>query len=211
MYLQGSHVRIISKFTLADDYGALIVISSQVAYIVFHISTTPTSAIDGFLHPLLGLDHLLAMLTVGLLSAQLGGRAIWTVPAAFVTVMALGGVLGVLGVPLPAVEYGIALSVIVLGLALLAKRRIPEVIAMIFVGLFALFHGHAHGAELPAVAVDAPNIIAYIIGFLTATIGLHVVGALIGYIALRSTRGALILRLSGAVVAALGLFLISSI
>ncbi len=180
-------------------------------YIFFHISTTPTSAIDGFLHPLLGLDHLLAMLTVGLLSAQLGGRAIWTVPTAFVSVMAVGGVLGVLGVPLPAVEYGIALSVVILGLALLAKRRIPEAIAMIFVGAFALFHGQAHGNELPEIATDAPNIIAYIIGFLTATIGLHVVGALIGYIALRSSRGALVLRLSGAIVAAVGLFLVFSI
>jgi urease accessory protein len=185
--------------------------SGFLSSIFLHISTTPTSAIDGFLHPLFGLDHLLAMLTVGLLSAQLGGRSIWTVPSAFVTVMALGGILGILGMPLPIVEYGIALSVVVLGLALLAKRRIPEAVAMIFVGVFALFHGHAHGAELPEIATDVPNIIAYVIGFLTATIGLHVIGALIGYIALRSSRGALVLRLSGAIVAALGLFLVFSI
>lgn len=180
--------------------------------VVAHVVPPGGGAIEGFLHPLLGIDHLLAMLTVGLLSAQLGGRAIWTVPSAFVSVMAVGGVVGAFGVGLPLVEYGIALSVVVLGVALFAKRRIPELIAMLFVGLFALFHGHAHGAEMPAVASrDSLYAVAYIVGFLVATAGLHVIGALLGYIALRNTRGEMLLRGSGLAIAAAGVYLISGI
>lgn len=99
----------------------------------------------GLLHPILGIDHLLAMVTVGLVSAQMGGRAIWTVPATFVSVMAVGGILGILGFPLPFVEYGIALSVVALGVALLSTKKLSTSLAMVFVGLFAMFHGHAHG------------------------------------------------------------------
>jgi urease accessory protein len=163
-----------------------------------------SGAVEGFLHPLLGLDHLLAMVTVGLLSAQLGGRAIWTVPLSFVVVMAMGGLAGIVGVPLPLVEYGIAFSVIALGVVLFAKRRIPEAAAVIAVGFFALFHGHAHGAELPSAAGDTLFAAAYVLGFLTATAGLHVIGALLGYMALRSMRGALVLRLAGLSIALMG-------
>jgi urease accessory protein len=170
--------------------------------------TDPGSgALAGFLHPLIGLDHLLAMVAVGLLSAQLGGRAIWTVPATFVGVMALGGLLGMLGMNLPLVEFGIAASVVVLGIALLAKATLPEWVAMAFVALFAVFHGHAHGAELPAVT-DTISAIAYVVGFLVATAGLHVIGALLGYISLRSSRGALILRGSGLLIAMVGAYFI---
>jgi urease accessory protein len=167
-----------------------------------------SGAIEGFLHPLLGLDHLLAMVTVGLLSAQLGGRAIWTVPATFVGVMGIGGLLGLTGLDLPLVEYGIAASVVALGIALVAKRHIPEGIAMIFVGLFAVFHGYAHGKEIPGAVNDGMFVTAYVIGFLVATAGLHVIGALLGYIALRSDRGALILRLSGLAIAVMGVILV---
>jgi urease accessory protein len=176
-----------------------------------HVIPGGSGAIEGFLHPLLGIDHLLAMITVGLLSAQLGGRAIWTVPLTFVSVMALGGFLGYQGLEIPYVEFGIALSVLILGIALFAKRRIPELVAMAFVGIFAMFHGYAHGAEIPAVQDDNLFVLAYVIGFLNATAGLHVVGALIGYLALRSDRGALVLRLSGLVVAVMGILLISSL
>ena len=179
--------------------------------LLIHTPPTDSGAIEGFLHPLLGIDHLLAMVTVGLLSAQLGGIAIWLVPLTFVSVMAVGGLAGILGVPLPLVEYGIALSVVVLGLALLARRRIPEAVAMLFVGLFALFHGHAHGAEIPNASGGATVIAAYIIGFLTATAGLHVVGALLGYIALRNERGALVLRITGLAIAAIGVLLFINI
>lgn len=181
-------------------------------YLTFILGhTNPGSgAIDGFLHPLLGLDHLLAMLTVGLLSAQLGGRSIWTVPLTFVGVMALGGVLGLVGVELPLVEYGIAASVIILGIVLVAKLSLPEWAAMTAVGVFAVFHGHAHGAELPAV--DTVVIaIAYVIGFLVATAGLHVIGALIGYILLRDDKSALVLRASGLIIAIAGVFIFLNI
>lgn len=177
----------------------------------YHEIPSGSGAIEGFLHPLLGMDHLLAMVTVGMLSAQLGGRAIWTVPATFVGVMAVGGILGIAGLELPVVEYGIALSVIVLGVALLAKRRIPEAIAMLFVGFFALFHGFAHGKEIPTVVDDGMFTVAYVIGFLVATAGLHVIGALLGYMALRSDRGNLLLRLAGVGVAAAGVALIAGI
>jgi urease accessory protein len=169
-----------------------------------------SGAVEGFLHPLLGFDHLLAMVTVGLLSAQLGGRAIWTVPVTFVSVMALGGLLGLLGVGLPLVEYAIAASVIVLGLSLLFKAQLPELIAMIFVGVFAVFHGYAHGAELPEVT--SPIIVlAYVVGFLVSTAGLHVIGALLGYIMLRNERGALVLRGSGMLIALAGTFIMAGL
>jgi urease accessory protein len=180
--------------------------------LIFSISahTLPNNsgAIEGFLHPLLGIDHLLAMVTVGMLSAQLGGRAIWTVPVTFVSVMALGGLVGILGIQLPLVEYGIALSVIILGISLLARKRIPEAVAMLFVGLFAMFHGHAHGAELPEASGETMFIAAYVIGFLTATAGLHVIGALLGYIALRTDRGTRLLRIAGIAIAAIGVLIL---
>jgi urease accessory protein len=179
--------------------------------ILAHTLEGGSSAIEGFLHPLLGLDHLLAMVTVGLLSAQIGGRAIWIVPATFVGAMAFAGFLGYFGVPLPLVEIGITGSVVILGLALLANRKIPMGIAMIFVGLFAVFHGHAHGAELPKVEGDTLYILAYVLGFMTATAGLHVIGALIGYIALRNPRSALVLRLGGLVIALMGVYLVSQV
>lgn len=179
--------------------------------VVAHTLEGGSSAIAGFLHPLLGLDHLLAMVTVGLLSAQIGGRAIWVVPATFVLTMAMGGVLGYVGVPLPLVEVGITGSVVILGLALLANRQVPVWVAMIFVAIFALFHGHAHGAELPAVEGDILYIVAYVLGFMTATAGLHVIGALIGYIALRNKRSALVLRMGGLLIALVGVYLVAQV
>jgi urease accessory protein len=182
---------------------------SLLAAPVAHISPTGT-AIDGFLHPLLGFDHLLAMITVGLLSAQIGGRAIWTVPATFVTVMAVSGVLGYLNMPLLYVEYGIAISVILLGASLLANRRIPEVVAIVLVALFSVFHGHAHGAELHN-ARTVIDVVAYVLGFMTATAGLHVIGALLGYVALRNYQGIRVLRYSGVLIAVVGVYLVVSI
>jgi urease accessory protein len=165
----------------------------------------------GFLHPLLGLDHLLAMLAVGMLSAQLGGRAIWTVPAVFVVCMAAGGLLGMLGVPLPAIELGISLSVILLGVAIAANRRVPIALAMFFVGLFGLFHGHAHGAELPANLTTPLLAFSYVFGFLLATAGLHVIGALLGVTAKNSQAGELVLRSTGALIALIGVFFVFSV
>ena len=165
----------------------------------------------GLLHPILGIDHLLAMVTVGLLSAQMGGRAIWTVPATFVSVMAVGGILGIIGVPLPFVEYGIALSVVALGIALVSPKKLPVWLTMVFVGIFALFHGHAHGTELPTVSETLLDVVAYVFGFLVATACLHLFGALVGQVLVSSQRGANILRFGGAVIAGVGVFLVIGI
>ncbi len=164
--------------------------------------------LSGFLHPLLGLDHLLAMLAVGVLSAQIGGRAVWTVPVTFVAVMAVGSIIGIAGLPLPFVEYGIVASVIVLGIAIFASKNMPEFVAIILVGIFALFHGYAHGTELPALTETLDLMLAYIAGFLIATAGLHVIGALIGMTAIRNDRGTILLRFSGVLITVMGIFLI---
>jgi len=130
----------------------------------------------GFLHPLGGFDHVLAMVAVGLYAALLGGRALWLVPATFVAVMALGGALGAAGYALPSVEIGIALSVVVLGAVVALRVSLPTLAAMALVGVFAFFHGHAHGAEMPQNALGY----AYASGFLLATAALHCTGIAIG-------------------------------
>jgi urease accessory protein len=151
----------------------------------------------GLAHPLSGIDHVLAMLAVGILAAMVGGRALWALPAAFLGMMALGGLLGMAQVGLPAVETGIALSVLVLGLAI-AFRRVPgTAAAAAIVGAFALFHGHAHGAELPAMASGA----TYALGFLAATAQLHAVGLGAG---LAAGRMPTLLRLAGGTMALAG-------
>ncbi|MEM7119395.1 MAG: HupE/UreJ family protein [Chloroflexota bacterium] len=167
--------------------------------------------LSGFLHPLLGLDHLLAMLAVGIVSAQIGGRAIWTVPTAFVGTMAVGAFLGLAGVGLPILEYGITASVFVLGVAILFGDNIPEWVALVAVAFFALFHGNAHGIEIPEISNTIGLLIAYIFGFLVATAGLHVVGALIGIMVARLKQGQLFMRLGGLAIAIIGIFLIISI
>ena len=130
----------------------------------------------GFSHPFSGLDHILAMVAVGLFAANLGGRALWLVPLSFVAMMVVGGALGVAGIGLPLVEIGIAASVIVLGLAVALQWNLPVAGAMALVGFFALFHGHAHGAEMP---VDASGL-AYGVGFVFATAILHLIGIGLG-------------------------------
>ena len=130
----------------------------------------------GVLHPLTGVDHILAMVAVGLFAAHLGGRALWLVPATFVAIMAVGGAIGMSGLPIPFVETGIALSVVALGLVLMTRIAPPVGVAMALVGLFAIFHGHAHGAETPA-DVGALN---YALGFLAATVLLHACGVGLG-------------------------------
>jgi urease accessory protein len=158
------------------------------------------SFMGGLTHPVLGPDHFLAMVSVGMLSAQIGGRAIWTVPSTFVAVMALGGLLGLLRVNLGPTEIGIALSVLVLGLAIAADRKMPVAMAMIAVGVFATFHGYAHGAEMPVVAEP----VRYALGFMTGTAALHVLGVVIGDISQHYARGKLMLRFAGGAIAGLG-------
>jgi urease accessory protein len=136
----------------------------------------------GFAHPLGGLDHILAMVMVGLLAAQLGARALWLVPASFVAVMALGGVVGFSGIEMPFVETGIALSIVVLGAVVAFGITTPVAAAMGLVGFFAIFHGYAHGAEMP----ETMGGIAYGAGFVVATTLLHAIG-LAGGLLLRRT------------------------
>jgi urease accessory protein len=157
--------------------------------------------LTGFRHPISGLDHVLAMIAVGLWGAQLGSPAIWLLPVAFPMVMAFGGMLGLMGVPLPGVEYGIAVSAIMLGAAVMFEVRPPLGIAAALVGFFAIFHGHAHGTELP----PGQSALLYSIGFVMATGTLHAVGIGIGTVH-RWSWGKTALRVAGAMVAFGGAF-----
>jgi urease accessory protein len=157
--------------------------------------------LSGLQHPVSGLDHVVAMLAVGLWGAQLGQPALWMLPVAFPMVMALGGAMGLIGLPLPGVEIGIAVSAIVLGAMVLAEARPPLGVALVLVGFFALFHGHAHGTELPA----GQNGLLYSIGFVMATGTLHACGIGIGFIH-RWDWGRLALRAAGALIAASGVY-----
>jgi urease accessory protein len=130
----------------------------------------------GFVHPVSGIDHVLAMVAVGIFAARLGGRALWLVPASFVGMMALGGALGMTGVAVPFVEAGIGASIVVLGLAIAMRWALPTAIAMGLVGAFAIFHGHAHGAEMPETA----GVAFYAVGFVVATALLHAAGIGLG-------------------------------
>jgi urease accessory protein len=155
--------------------------------------------VSGFTHPILGWDHVVAMVAVGLWGAFLGAPAIWLLPIVFPLVMTLGAVLGILGVPLPAVETGIATSAVVLGLLILLAVRAPLWIAATLVGVFAVFHGYAHGAELPAAA----NAFAYAVGFVIATGLLHIIGIGFGQLS-RWRAGTYVVRAGGAVVSLVG-------
>jgi urease accessory protein len=156
--------------------------------------------VAGLLHPVSGLDHVLAMIAVGLWGAQLGRPALWLLPVTFPLVMAVGGFLGLIGVRLPGVELGIALSVLLLGAMVGLNARPPLAMTAMLVGLFAIFHGHAHGAELPPGASG----LLYSVGFVVATGCLHGIGIGIGAVhAWPAGRQAL--RLAGVAVAAAGI------
>jgi urease accessory protein len=155
----------------------------------------------GFGHPISGLDHVLAMVAVGIWGAQLGLPAIWILPVTFPIVMALGGLLGLLGTPLPGVEIGIAASAILLGAAVMTERRLPLYAAAALVGFFAVFHGHAHGTELP----PGQRGLLYSLGFVVATGCLHAIGIAIGAIH-RWPAGRIALRIAGGGVGLAGLF-----
>jgi urease accessory protein len=138
----------------------------------------PAGFAHGLMHPIGGIDHVLAMIGVGLFAALLGGRALWLVPASFVAMMALGGTLGLASLTIPFVELGIGLSVVAFGIAVAARLNLPVAAAMAFVGFFAMFHGHAHGAEIP----DGAAGLGYGLGFLLATAVLHVAGIALGWL-----------------------------
>ena len=156
----------------------------------------------GFAHPLGGFDHVLAMVMVGLFASQLGGRARWLVPASFVAVMVLGGVLGLAGIAVPFVELGIGLSIVVLGGVVAFNLQAGAAAAMALVGFFAVFHGYAHGAEMP----ESARGLAYGLGYVLATATLHAVGLGFGLLldGKGGARGALLVRSLGAVAAVAG-------
>ena len=162
--------------------------------------------LSGFMHPITGLDHLVAMVAVGLWGAQLGAPGIWLLPVCFPAVMALGGVMGVVGVPLGHVELFVALSALVLGGAVAASLRVPFWAAAIVVSVFAVFHGFAHGQELPSAAMP----LAYGIGFVTATGMLHAAGIGIGVLT-RWPVGAVSIRVLGAAIAGLGGYFLAQV
>ncbi|RFB85354.1 urease accessory protein [Rhizobium leguminosarum bv. trifolii] len=175
-----------------------------------HTGVGQTSGfVHGFSHPVSGLDHILAMVMVGVFAFQLGGRATWLVPTTFVLVMALGGALGVAGVNVPFVETGIALSVVVLGAIVALNVKAPTALAMGVVGLFAIFHGHAHGAEMPEDAGGA----AYAAGFMIATAFLHAAGLGLGYIIGRAgeRQGAFVTRAAGSIAAIAGVGILAGV
>lgn len=161
--------------------------------------------LSGVLHPVLGPDHLIAMVAVGLWGAQLGRPLLIFLPLAFPLIMAVGGMLGLLGLPLPGVEVGIALSALVLGLVVALAFRAPVWMAVVLVAAFALFHGIAHGRELP----EAASPIAYGLGFMIATGLLHVAGIVIGLVKDWRPAGPNILRACGGVIAAMGLYFLT--
>lgn len=168
-----------------------------------HVNGSDASGFThGFGHPLSGLDHLCAMLAVGLWAAQMGGRALWAVPATFVAVMALGGALVMCGIALPLVESGIVLSVLMLGIFVAAAVRLPLAASVAIVGLFALCHGQAHGAEMPETASG----IAYGAGFILATALLHVGGIGLG-IGIQRLATPNFIRFAGAAIAVCGAYL----
>ena len=154
---------------------------------------------SGFWHPIYGWDHVVAMVAVGLWGAFLGKPAIWILPVVFPLVMAFGGALGVLGVPIPAIETGIALSGVVLGLLIAFAVKAPIWVASVIVGVFAIFHGHAHGTELP----EAFSPYGYAVGFVIGTGLLHLVGVAFGFLT-TSSAGRMAVRGAGGVIAAVG-------
>ncbi|WP_083638731.1 HupE/UreJ family protein [Rhizobium oryziradicis] len=157
--------------------------------------------LQGFEHPLSGADHLLAMFSVGLWGAQMGGRNVWTLPITFPLIMVLGGILGIAGVPLPAIETGIALSIVVLGAAIAFVWRPPEWLALTVIGLFAICHGYAHGAELPEAADPAD----FAIGFVLATGLIHLAGIGMG-LGVQRALGNRMVRIPGGMIAIGGLY-----
>jgi len=185
----------------AEAVLALLLLLAAVPVYAHEQSGQAAGFLTGLKHPVSGLDHVLAMISVGLWGAQLGAPAMWLLPVVFPMVMAFGGFLGLLGVPLPGTEIGIAVSAILLGLMVALEARPPVWVAASLVGFFGVFHGYAHGTELPA----GENALLYSVGFVIATGCLHAVGIGIG-LAHRWTMGRVALRIAGAVIALAGVY-----
>lgn len=188
------------RHTSPEGLLALLVLALAMSPARAHVQAGEAAGFfSGFRHPVSGLDHVLAMVSVGLWGAQLGAPAVWLLPVVFPMVMAFGGFLGLAGVPLPGVEIAIALSAVLLGLAVAKEARPPLAVAAVLVGFFAIFHGHAHGTELPT----GQSGLLYSIGFVVATGCLHLSGIAVGLVH-RWTWGRVALRVAGTLVAIAG-------
>ncbi len=182
-------------YQLLTVFAALFLTNVAQAHI---ISAQGAGFGAGYAHPFTGIDHMLAMVAVGLWAAQLGGRARWVVPLAFMGAMVVGSGLALAGIAMPMVETGIASSVLVLGLLIAFAARLPVAVSAILVGAFAVFHGHAHGNELPQAASEA----LYGLGFLLATGMLHVTGLGIGTLMHHRLKPAWLQALGGGIATA---------
>ena len=198
------------KLNLALLFSSILLFSLP-AY--SHTFTGMVGFYDGLSHPVLGIDHFLAMVSVGVVSAQIGGRAIWTIPATFVLMMIVGGIIGMLvevfffNLEEPVfvvVEYGIVFSVILLGLAIAIEKKISTNIIMIFICFFGLCHGLAHGMEMPW----AVNPILFALGFASGTATLHLFGVGIGSLAIKTKFSSIVLRVVGVACAIFGFSLL---
>tara|TARA_B100000945_G_scaffold169946_1_gene136275 strand:- start:68 stop:670 length:603 start_codon:yes stop_codon:yes gene_type:complete len=198
------------KLNLTLLFSSILVFSLP-AY--SHTFTGMVGFYDGLSHPVLGIDHFLAMVSVGVVSAQIGGRAIWTIPATFVLMMIVGGIIGMLvevfffNLEEPVfvvVEYGIVFSVILLGLAIAIEKKISTNIIMIFICFFGLCHGLAHGMEMPW----AVNPILFALGFASGTATLHLFGVGIGSLAIKTKFSSIVLRVVGVACAFFGFSLL---
>ena len=189
------------KFIKTSLLGVLCsMLLVSVAFAHADAETLKGGLISGFLHPLTGLDHIVAMVAVGLWGVFLGRPAIWLLPVIFPMVMAFGGALGVLGIPIPGTEIGIALSGIVLGIMVAFAIKPPLWVAAVIVGFFAIFHGYAHGVELP----NATNPLIFSIGFVISTGLLHLAGIAFGELS-RWSLGEKLVRGLGGVISLVGL------
>ena len=185
---------------------AVVILTVAASPALAHTVAGPVSGLSaGFGHPLGGVDHVLAMVAVGILAAQLGGKSVWFVPASFIGMMIVGGLLGINGLAIPLVEIGIVGSVVVLGLVIAVGRHMRMGLAMALVGLLAVFHGHAHGTEMPVSASG----IEYGIGFVIATTGLIAmgVGLRVGGQKIADRIAPIAARATGGAIAATGAFL----
>ena len=207
MIMQKGSVHVMTGRLMRTTLLTVLVVASTVLLMPLaafaHVGVGETTGFSsGFVHPLAGVDHLVAMVAVGLWAAQMGGRKTWVLPCVFVAAMIFGGLLGMRGVALPFVEQGILASILVLGVLIAAALKLPLPAGAAVVAVFALFHGHAHGSEMPAGIGGA----AYSTGFALATALLHATGIAAG---LGFQRFALerVARAAGGVIAALGLLL----
>lgn len=181
--------------------AAMLVLMSSASALAHIIQGEAGGFGQGFEHPLTGADHFLAMFAVGIWGAQMGGRAVWALPVTFPLIMTVGGIVGMLGLPLPHVELGIALSILALGSAIAFGWRPIEAVALILIGVFAICHGYAHGVELPNAADPAD----YAVGFVLATGLIHVLGVGVG-LALNKPMEGRLSRALGAVIAVGGIY-----